>query len=809
MSTLDLENPTPLPGDKLRDMVGNLLAVRYGRPRREEMVAGKKVDLVFEKLELGKRVTLFVETKDYAHNLSREELSRIWSDYDPVVRSRPPASLLVVSRNGLTSQGQAYVDSHEVLRHQTIWQIENEVFGLTDYVRHLETAFDEEGLSRYYVPGRASLIGYAGNVRSSANLEQPLFETLQHWLDSDDYRPVALLGGYGAGKSSFAKRIISAQAAKALTDPLARRPILIRLGDMARSSSLAGLLGAKFANDFPIDGFNVQNFLRLSDRGRLLMVLDGFDEMKHAMTWADFRTQIQSLNRLTHGKAKVILLGRPSAFTSTEEHFHVLRGLKAIGETYRKLPDWPEFIEYELEPFDLKERATFVAGYLSVLSERARSDLSAIQLSTRAAEVNRIADKDPEVFSKPVHAKIFTDLASDANVDLTPFVNGVSRWALYETFFNSLAEREAEKEARRPIGEEDRLTFLRELAFWLWSEKGGATAFNALDVPDRLIETLPHGDAVDPEAAKREYLTGAFLEKKADNVYYFGHRSFAEFLVAKRLALIPPQPRDHAVYSALVRDGVEIFLRESPHKDLLKTWVSTLSTATGMIHLGYLRFLAGLHGGPLGLRARLSPGTPIEVLVGAFGNDIKLDLHARPGLLTALRDPRDAVFFPALELLQMLVAETNVWTKRQMGAEVAAALLDRVFENAELDVGTGRAQINERAEDARRLALASLSELTDTFGDRRMTIQTERLYRLQGEHHRKGGLQILQSDLAAVRPLSSEDDFAWSEVLRAVRAPNHARIASYFQRNRTLSGVFVSRQTSGLGPRRERPARAT
>ena len=65
---------------------------------------------------------------------------------------------------------------------------------------------------------------------------------LREWVARDDPRPVAILGGYGAGKSSLARRLVAAQAAEALADPLARRPVLIPLGDLARHSSLEGLL---------------------------------------------------------------------------------------------------------------------------------------------------------------------------------------------------------------------------------------------------------------------------------------------------------------------------------------------------------------------------------------------------------------------------------------------------------------------------------------------------------------------------------------------------------------------------------------
>ncbi|ALJ08822.1 hypothetical protein MU852_00800 [Brevundimonas albigilva] len=248
--------------------------------------------------------------------------------------------MLVITRQGLSTDAQAYVDEQAGLRHQTIWELENEILGLTDYVRSLTGLFHQDGLSDYYIPGRARLARYESDHRTLSETDTLLFEAVTTWIDGEDYQPIAILGGYGAGKSSFIKRLVANQAERALSDPYARRPILIGLGEYARYSSLEGLLGGKFTHDFPVDGFNVHHFLELSDKGRLLVALDGFDEMKHAMTWGDFRAQIASLNRLTHGKAKVVLSGRPSAFTSTEEHVHVLRGLKRYQEGYRRLGAW-------------------------------------------------------------------------------------------------------------------------------------------------------------------------------------------------------------------------------------------------------------------------------------------------------------------------------------------------------------------------------------------------------------------------------------------------------------------------------------
>lgn len=789
-SALDLENPNPGPGDALRDEAGNLLSARWGVPLRETLIEGKTADLLFRKSEFGKVSTLIVEAKDRTSVLTRDQLSKIWADYSGAVSKNAPCDLLVVTRNGLAPGAQALVDSQPALLHQTIWQLENDVVGLTAYIRSLTKLFDQGDLRGYYVPGRVRRALYSGQTRGLALQDKPLFQTVQDWIASEDPRPMAILGGYGAGKSSFAKQLIADQAAKALADPLARRPILIGLGGLSRYSSLPGLLGGMFTHEFPIDGFNTQTFLELSDRGRLLMVLDGFDEMKHAMSWSDFRAQIANLNRLTEGKAKVLLLGRPSAFISADEHFHVLRGMRRMGESFFRLPDWPEFIEYDLEAFSAEERKRFVQGYLTVLEGRSRAPRGEAWISGRADEVNRLADHDPEIFAKPVHAKILTDLAADPEVDLAQFADGVSRWKLYEVFFRSLAEREGEKDARRPISEHQRLEFLRELAFWLWSTKGGATAFSAHDIPDALLGVLPPGDVVDLDALKREYLIGAFLEKKADDVFYFGHRSFAEFLVAQRMLQKPPGPAEHGLYSNLLRDGVAVFLDEAPNHSPVVRWTETLAAAQGTLHLPYLRFIAHACGGVAAMIERLPSQSILSPVLAALGDEVVLDGVARINLISALRHPRNEVFFLIVRLLQIHAAQNDPPNRHDLAVEIAAALLDRTFATAQLDEETGKAPINATHEEARSLAYATLPKLQTVTADRLLRFQGTRLGHQDAESYRLCGVEITEPAPVALRQIFVDLDLPWSTVLRRLQDHKDV-IINYFRRNDSLGAVFV------------------
>lgn len=801
MSTLDLENPDPGPGDALRDEAANLLTPRYGRPQREHRAMGKKVDLFFTRNDLGKPVRIYVEAKDYNRNLSRAEAVLIWADYQGIIEANRPATLLLVTREGLSTDAQAFIlDERPEMRHQTIWELENEALGLTEYVRHQRDLFQEDGLSSYYVEGKARRASYGdGEARELAAEPVELFGEIEAWIASDETRPIAILGGYGAGKSSLAKRLVAAQAERALRDPMARRPVLIPLGNLARFSTLEGLLGGMFSSDFPVEqGFHVRSFFELNRKGRMLIVLDGFDEMKHAMSWSDFRSQVQDLNRLTQGRAKVLLLGRPSAFTSTDEHFHVLRGVKRFGEGWRRLPDWPEFIEYDLDEFTAAERSQFFHGYLGYLVSRSPElKLDQAWIDGRVAEVEKIAALESDLFGKPVHAKILIDLASDPSVDLSQFAAGMTRWGLYQIFFSSLAEREADKDVRRPINESQRVAFLSEIAFWLWTKKGGATSFSASDIPDDLFEALAPGDSADLDSLKREYLTGSFLEKKSGDIYYFGHRSFAEFLVAERMVRHQPTGTNQPVYSRLVRDGVLEFLRDAPDRTIFCGWLDTIDHPRGPLQLEYFAFLADMLGGADALRAALPPTSIWLQLLEIFGEHIELRHVLTPKIVAAMRTEDNLLFFLLLSLLQIQASLARM-TKAECAQLIAGALVERLMSRAAYDETSRKAVVEPATDDARMLAHGVIAEVVNLHFDRAFTFRGKRLLEEKERRLRLADTDIGTHDSLQLLDIGEEMQLPYGEVLGCLDVDTRRFAQVYFGHAKDFRDIFT-RQVKAAG----------
>jgi len=720
-SGFDKRADADLTGSALRNEAASYLEAIHGNARVEITVDGKKVDIACTVFDYGKPTDLFVEVKDYAGHLGRSDVSGIYADYTPLLARARSGRLLLVTRKGLSPAAQAFIDSTPAMFHQTIWELEDAALGLLPYVRAQATVFEEEGLNNYYVPARARQALYdPDQTRTLAERDVLLFETVQQWIDEPNAPPLAVLGGYGAGKSSFARRLLSSQAQKAMDDPAARRPVLIGLGAITRSTGLDSLLGSLFTSEYEVRGYSFRRFKELNEKGRLLIILDGFDEMKHAMTWTEFLNEIAELNALNAGNARVVLLGRPSAFTSDDEHLEALRGRRRTDSGTRRLLDWPEFREFDLEPFTRAERADFVTRFLhEAEAQRLRgtgqepdADLS----RRRAEEVNRLADLEDEVFGKPVHAKILVELALDPDFDLASFAKGVTRWTLYAEFFSQLARRETKKPARSPIEAKFRLEFLRRVALWLWSSRDGTTSFRAADLPRAVYDDLPAGDADEADDKRREYLAGAFLERKANDTYFFPHRSFAEFLVAEHLALHPPGPDKHVEYAYLVRDGVLEFLNAAPASQKIADWCRTLNGDSGHLPIEYILFLADASEGLSGLFAKLPDKSPWAPLIGflATGSD---DETVRQRILAdvILKEPIGTLtlfvtgivrFHDLIPVRSDGAADLNPLSAYRTLA--TAALLSRVIGGVREDVPMARHTVDEQAAPFLQLARAAL-----------------------------------------------------------------------------------------------------
>jgi hypothetical protein len=159
---------------------------------------------------------------------------------------------------------------------------------------------------------------------------------------------------------------------------------------------------------------------------------------------------------------------------------------------------------------------------------------------------------------RPVQAKMLADLAIDPNVEWRSF----SRYELFEQFVSRITEREASKPTRATFDQITRTKFVEQVAWWLW-QRGGASGFDISDLPRAMLARFSTEEAWDLDGLKRDLISGSLLERKAGDRFFFPHRSFIEFLVARRICTETWTARTLEDVSLALNAEIADFVRES------------------------------------------------------------------------------------------------------------------------------------------------------------------------------------------------------------------------------------------------------
>jgi len=565
-------------GNAFRDRVCALLRTKYLDAQVEQRIAGTKVDIRFTaESDFGGRKVFAVECKDYATPLTKSILAQqIRPYYNPMLESHEVDEVLIVSSKPLGADASEFMNSWRNATHKTYEELAESLLGLGPYINDLAQIRPTDDMP--YIEARIAT--QPGNA----------IDLVDEWVRQSSSHGLAIRGSYGQGKTSFAKRLAALYAQRHLEDASQRMPILYRLGEVVHETRLEALFGAMFTSQHVAAGYRYSTFEHLNHAGRLLVILDGFDEMKHAMTAADFYANFKEFNRLLSGDAKVVLLGRPNALPSDVEEL-VFRGRDQVAGQIVASAVFQPWEEWRLDFFTLDETRQLLALVLEKFSDdhSRRREFSYPEgfLSKRVTEIIGLVPAD--LLSRPVHVHLVAELGADPNFDF----HGFNAYKLYDHFIRTMVERDVEKKTRRAIPLDARLTFQRELAWWAWSRLGSSQGhFLRKNVPMALLKELPAGNSVDDEGKLNEYIVSTLTEEKESGALYFAHRSFQEFLVAERVRAVVPTPAGHLDYSAYITDDVMTFLLQAPQPEYIINWYGTLRASSGPLTQRYLRFLA-------------------------------------------------------------------------------------------------------------------------------------------------------------------------------------------------------------------------
>jgi len=499
--------------------IANILETQ-GEVSRKQFTESDPPLLIVSVRALGKDRHVAVKSKVSVSSLA--DLQELYSHLAPLLASDSVDELLLVTENPLSVHLDTAVKRLPGLRHATRLELLQETIDFRPYLRSIVSAWRDrpDHLQHYY-------------VRLRTPKREDLEDLVRNWLAGSNSQPIAILGSYGMGKSVFAAKLAHDLAVTHASDPTSRIPIVIRLGEIVFEQSLEGLLGRALTAGIAVRNFSFETFQQLNRAGRLIIILDGFDEMKRGMTWESFRYNLGELNRLVIGESRVILLGRPTAFLNDDEYKYALHGQRLMAGHFISEPGWPDYREVNIALLRRPQIDECVAHYL-----RHQADIKGERNRFRVEQqTGRLIQQvhDPnirDISSRPVQLHMLLAVLPSWRRSLREL--GIAN--LYDNFINQNIEREAQRPGRGRYTTRQRRRFARDLAWWMWRQPQSGFAIssiriNAEAIPDEIIATFSD-PGEDLDIPRRDLVAACFLDRRFGGDLVFPHRSFQEYLVA-------------------------------------------------------------------------------------------------------------------------------------------------------------------------------------------------------------------------------------------------------------------------------------
>ncbi|MFZ1221585.1 MAG: hypothetical protein WAO00_20030, partial [Chthoniobacterales bacterium] len=371
------------------------------------------------------------------------------------------------------------------------------------------------------------------------NVALDVQDFLLEWAREKSRKHIALLGGYGQGKSTTALLLTHKMLSD--RDRSGRIPLLIELRGMSpRNLTPLQLLGA-WSSQYNL---NPQALLRLHIAGRLILIFEGFDEMTLVgdaeMRLKHFRT----LWQFSYPNAKIVITGRPNFFLDETE-------MKSALGIYKPTTENAYCQALRLLPFDTHQ----IMDSLRAHKEDVRSQICALVLSN---------PRFRELVSRPSLLHIVSVLWE--REELSKKVDRLDSAYIMDLFVRHSYRRQGRKEADSPefmaLTTAEREYFMQGIAAYMASHRlpNQITGAQLSELVELLILIAP--DSLSAEASTisgeirnplRQRLVGSehgvdhvktdvracgllVDDPAAPGTFRFGHKSFMEFLFAAVLA---------------------------------------------------------------------------------------------------------------------------------------------------------------------------------------------------------------------------------------------------------------------------------
>jgi len=535
-----------------------------GRPSREQIIRrtiaayealgfqvarnvsmhGLSLDLVANKHVSGHGLlTTVIVVHTSSKRVRQADVAAFIASARNLIGASAASGAVMIALEDFSAEAKAAAREQSGVRLLTLEQLESELFNPADALARVLADYQNSEIAREYiaVPGRTPA--------PHPDVAQYVLD----WLDADQ-RLLVVAGDFGAGKTTVLERVRYELTRRFLADEGQRYPIMLQLRALRHYQDLWQFISASLRDRHyiaPSRGVFEQQ-LRA---GRLVLLLDGFDEIDASATATDRARYLQLLAPLLESRSPCILATRPTYFESFDEMADAFGEMSHGPRAYQR-------IDAATVPVERIARAMKIGSHSNV----SRADLGNIiwidsltdqkvreYLERHGEALHAATGKTPaeiqqglakiydleDLSRRPLLLKMVVATITGGRVDITGGNRSVGPSTLYEIYTQLSVQRDRESRDDQVLTGEERLQVCRVLARAMAREGvlqlGQAQVREAIATIDLDVMRAATDETREEllERIMSDIRVCSFLSMSEDRSLRFAHKSFCEFFVAQ------------------------------------------------------------------------------------------------------------------------------------------------------------------------------------------------------------------------------------------------------------------------------------
>lgn len=475
-----------------------------GKVTHNITVDGSQCDIVAEFEQRLGTMTYYIECK--AETAGVNDITKLYNAFITASRVRHIDKAILVSGNGFTADAKAKAVAVGVA-YFTLEELRDRRADFEPYLSQVVAQYEESLFykTKHYLILTASSSPPSDIQTSTQN--RPLDEYLDDFSNDSVKGPLlVVMGDFGCGKTTTLQRFFWRQARPYLAGDTKRRiPIFISLRDFHMTMDINKTLCGMLIDEYGVRMQGLRVFKELNREGKLIILLDAFDEMVAKIGPEYLLFAFQQFEKVVHPDSKVVITVRTQFLRSATE-LSRLADTSALQQ-YARDQGYPLLYIHPLN-------SDLIEEYINKINSKG------LEFMQKAPKLNQLATRP-----------ILLDMIVQTLPKLLALGRPPSESDLYYTYTEQWLERD---DWRCKMDHKSRRFFSQHLAYFFFRTNNSSIHYTMLppiiqkQFPEiKQFRELEHFDV--------DVRTSTFLTRDPAGRYSFSHKSFYEYFVAAKI----------------------------------------------------------------------------------------------------------------------------------------------------------------------------------------------------------------------------------------------------------------------------------